>query len=363
MSPHLSRALAGLALVLAVSAGSPLVSSTSAAALAGVDAIAAGPATETGADTSRSRFSYQLDAGQQVTDAFFVENPGSTPQAVTVYATDAFTDEAGSYSLLETGATPQEVGSWVQFAEGQSVVSLELEPGEQQVIPFTLMVPADARPGDHAGGLVVSAVTPGDQVSVDRRVATRLYARVKGELQAALTITSITASYTPDLNPFGGRTTVSYTITNGGNVSLGADVVAQVKGLLGIPLGELDTAKIPELFPGDTRTVTAEIEGVGPWVYLTPSIDLVATIDVDALNPGPMPTGSRETTLFVVPWALLTLIALALVAWFVMRTVRSRNEARAREWVAFNEAEARRKAEEAVEWSSPAPVGDTHVTP
>lgn len=340
------RALAGVALALALLSGPSLVASSAAHAEEGVDAIAAGPATATGPDPTRSRFSYQLDPGQQVTDEFLVSNPGTTQQAITIYATDAFTDDEGTYSLLDTGEPAQDVGRWVQFGGGQTSLSLILQPGEQQILPFTMAVPADARPGDHAGGLVVSAVTPGAEVSVDRRVATRLYARVKGELQAALTITSITASYAPELNPFAGRTTISYTITNGGNVSLGADVVSRVRGLFGIPIGELDSADLPEMLPGDTRTVTAEVDGVGQWLYLTPEVDLAATVDEDALDAGPLPTAARETVIFVVPWGLIAALVIAAIVWLVVRWNRSRNDKRAKAWLEYNEAEAQRKAQD-----------------
>lgn len=346
MTPPRHRALAGVALALALASGLALAASSAASAEEGIDAIAAGPATATGPDPTRSRFSYQLDPGQQVTDEFLVSNPGTTPQAITIFATDAFTDDDGKYSLLDTDEPAQDVGRWVQFGGGQTSLSLILQPGEQQILPFTMAVPADARPGDHAGGLVVSAVTPGAEVSVDRRVATRLYARVKGELQTALTITSITASYSPELNPFAGRTTISYTITNGGNVSLGADVVSRVRGLFGIPIGELDTAEIPEMLPGDTRTVTAEVDGVGQWIFLSPEIDLAATVDEDALDAGPLPTAARETVIVVVPWGLIAVLVIAAIVWLVMRWNRSRNDKRATAWLEYSEAEVLRRARE-----------------
>ena len=338
------RRLSALALASVFVAGLVVAAVPASALAEEFDGIGGGPATATGADPTRSRFSYQLEPGQQIADQYQVQNIGDTVQAMTVYATDAFTSGDGSYSLLEGAAEPKEVGSWVRFTGGVTRVTLTLKPGASQILPFTLKVPADAGPGDHAGGILVSAVSETGEVNLDRRVGTRLYARIKGELQAGLTITSIAASYTPDFNPFVGRTAVTYTVTNNGNVALGANVVAKVGGLFGIPLVERSTSTIPEMLPGESRTMASNVTGVGQWVFLNPVVDLAATIDTDALNPGPLPSAQRDTTLFVVPWMLVGLIVLAGLTWLIARLSRHRNNKRALAWVEYTEAEARRNA-------------------
>ena len=308
------------------------------------DAIAGSPSSNGSVDQTRSRYSYQVDPGQQVSDEYLVQNTGSTPQAVTVYATDAFNSEDGSFALLDGAVEAQDVGRWVSFADGSNKVQITLDPGGQQVIPFTVSVPADARPGDHAGGIIVSALSPAGEVSVDRRVAIRLYARVHGELQPGLTISSITSSYRGELNPFAGETSLTISLQNTGNVSLGANTVAQVRGIFGIPLSDLTRTPIPEMLPGSSRTVTIVVPGVGPWVYLNPSVSLAATVDEDALAPGLLTTAERSSNLFVVPWAFVILLLLAGFAWLFVRLSRTRDSARARAWIEYTEAEAKRKA-------------------
>lgn len=311
-----------------------------------VDGIAGAPATETGPDSSRSRLSYQLDPGQQVQDRYYVRNTGTTAQDVTVYATDAFTSDEGAYSLLETTATPTDVGSWVGFDGGDTELTFTLEPAETRIIPFTLTAPADARPGDHAGGIVVSALSATGQVQLERRVGTRVYARVKGDLQAVLSISSISSTYASGLNPFAGETTINYTVTNSGNVSLGADAVASVRGIFGIPVSGNEAFEVPELLPGDTRTITAVVPGVGQWIFLTPTIELAATVDDDALNAGPLPTAKRDSALLVMPWGLLAAVLLLALAWVTVRVRRRTNDRRAAEWVRHTEDEAVRRAQE-----------------
>ena len=188
--------------------------------------------------------------------------------------------------------------------------------------------------------------SPADgQVLVDKRVGTRLYVRVPGDLQPNLTISSMTASYAPTFNPFSGDTTVTYTVRNAGNVALSADMIVGVKGLFGIGLGDTVTAELSEMLPGSTRTVSIVVPGVSQWVYLNPYVSLAPKVDPEALNPGPLPIVNRDIVIFVVPWVLLALIVLGLGIWAWIRFSRARNDRNAKAWIEHAEAEARRKAD------------------
>jgi dihydroorotate dehydrogenase (fumarate) len=343
----LSRRLAVAATAMLLAGGISLTVGISGAwAADGSDGIAGSPSANGGVDQGRSRFSYQVEPGQTVKDEYLVENTGTTAQAVTVYATDAYNADDGTFSLLEGTEAPKGAGSWVTFANGTGRVQVALEPGAQQILPFTVTTPADANPGDHAGGIVVSALSPAGQVSVDRRVAIRLYVRVKGLLQPSMTISSIDSSYEGTINPFAGDTKIRVSLSNTGNVSLSANTDSQVRGIFGIPLSGVTDQEIDELLPGSSRTVTLTVSGVGAWVYLNPHVSLAATIDPDAINPGPLPTAERETSLLVVPWAFLVLLLVAAVTWLIVRLSRKRDSTRAAAWIEYTEAEARRKARE-----------------
>ena len=343
IAPRLLSVTAGVlvTLGLTVSLG---VSGASGAWAADSDGIAGAPSAGGGVDQSRSRFSYQVEPGQTLQDEYLVENTGTTVQAVTVYATDAFNADDGSFALLEGAATPADAGTWIAFDNGTNRIQVTLDPGARQVLPFTVTVPADATPGDHAGGVIVSALSPAGQVTVDRRVGIRLYVRVKGPLQPGLTISSIESSYQPSVNPFSGETTLKMSLTNNGNVSLSADTVSQVRGLFGIPLSGLVDQEISEMLPGSSRTVSIVIPGVGAWVYLNPHVSLAATVDEDALAAGVLPTGARNSDLFVVPWAFLLLVLVGGGTWLIVRFSRKRDATQAAAWIEYTEAEARRKA-------------------
>lgn len=336
-----------IALVMGVALAMSSVTLGSLAAHAEDTAGIAGAPSDAGkVDQTRSRFSYQVEPGQVIQDEYLVSNSGSTSADVTVYATDAYNLANGDFGLLDSNLEPQDVGTWVTLDGGAKRVSLTLAPGESKVIPFTVSVPADASPGDHAGGMIISSLTDSAQVKLDRRIATRLYLRVKGDVTALMTVSSIAADYVPSFNPFAGTVNITFTLTNNGNVSLGASTASVVKGLFGIPLSGVSRTDVPEMLPGTSRTMTVSVEGVGQWIYLNPTVSIAGTIDEDAINPGPLPTAERDVPLFVPPLALLLIAAIAAGIYYFLRWRRKRDHARAEAWLEFMDAEEKRRAEE-----------------
>ncbi|PRY67495.1 dihydroorotate dehydrogenase (fumarate) [Glaciihabitans tibetensis] len=354
-----TRVVRALALVLAVLIGAGLLATlaVSPARADDTDGISGAPADASGPD-QRSRFSYQATPGQHIDDLYVASNTGTTAQTMVVFATDAYNTDDGGYGLLDTDAVPVDAGSWVSFAGGVKQLSIPLEPGASQVIPFSLDVPADAAPGDHAAGVVISVQSTSGEILVDRRVATRMYVRVPGELQPALTISNISANYAAQINPFAGDTTVTYTVTNSGNVALGASVVVGVKALFGVSAAETEREEMSEILPGNERTFTTVVDGVGQWGYLNPYVQLAPSVDVEALNPGPLASVSRDTTIFVTPWWLIVLLLLVGGTFLFRRWRAKRDEKSAKAWMAYQEAEmARRVAEGGTATGAEQPVG------
>ena len=308
------------------------------------DGISGTPASETAAD-GRSRFSYEAAPGQQLTDNYQVTNTGTTSQVMRVFAADAFNTDDGSYGLLDTGVESVDAGAWITFANGAKFVDVPLGPGESQLVTFTLTVPADAQPGDHAAGIVISVTSPQGQILVDRRVATRLYVRVPGDLQPALTVGSISASYQPSLNPLDGTTTVTFTVRNSGNVALGANMVVGVNTYFGIGATAQSTETLSEMLPRSTRVLRFEVPGVAQLGYLNPYVQLVPVAAENTTNPGPLTTVDRDTVTIAVPWWLIILLVVGGAVFLILRFRRRIDAKRAEEWVAHMEAEARRKAE------------------
>ena len=310
------------------------------------ESIAGAPCGDSGQADGRSRFNYQASPGQKVTDCYLVENTGTTPQRVTVYATDAFNTENGDFALLDSAAAPTDAGSWIVLEDGSARMQFDLGPGENRPVRFTLAVPDNANPGDHVGGLIVSAQSPSNQILVDRRVGTRLYTRVAGDLQSLLSITGMTATYNPSLNPFDGSTSLTLTVTNQGNVALAPTLVLSMKSFFGSELTARRLETLDELLPGASRTVTYDLGPVGQYVYVVPAASLYSRGDqTGATGAVPdAPQVDREVGVWAIPWILVALLVLVAIFFLYRRWRRRSDDKRAAEWMAFTQAEARRAA-------------------
>ncbi|MCJ1708621.1 DUF916 domain-containing protein [Microbacterium sp. VKM Ac-2923] len=341
------------AAVIAVAAMFALLVPTAPATAAEGDApttigVATRPAGDDGRPDGRSRFSYTADPGQAVTDRVLVGNTGSQRQDFTVYATDAYNAADGSFSLLATADAPTSVGAWLRFDDGSDRVQFSLEPNEVRLLPFTVAFPADATPGDHVGGLVASVIEAGAQVSVDRRVATSIFARVSGELQPQLSIGSYDATYEGDWwNPFAGDVRLHFTVTNPGNVALAANLTSGVVTWFGAPVAGPQGGAIPVLLPGNTATYDVNVGGVAQWLYLNPRTVLSPFVDSpDAAQQLSVTPISRDAITFGIPWMLFILTGLVGAAVLFVRWRRRRDEARAQEWVEYMERAAAAEADE-----------------
>ena len=172
---------------------------------------------------NRASFQYSVDPGTQIVDNVLVSNHGETSIDFTIYATDAINEpDTGAFSLLKADETPTDVGSWITTASDK----LTLAAGQQADVPFNLLVPSDATPGDHVAGIVASVQTTGESngatVVLDQRVGARVYLKVSGPVQSGVEVSGVTSGYTAELNPFApGSVSVSYDVRNSGNLREG----------------------------------------------------------------------------------------------------------------------------------------------
>jgi len=317
-------------------------------ALAGSTGFAAEPGTPTGQiDKGRSRFTFQLQPGESGQDQIYVMNMGSQPILLTLYSADARSLVDGTFDVDTLDQAPKDVGSWVKFANGATSTTIALKNQQSMVVPFTVTIPANAQPGDHVGGIAVQSGGLGaGQIKVAQRIVTRLYARVPGALTPQLTVSNLTTSYTPSINPFAGTVNMSFTISNPGNVSLSADVTTSASTVFGIPVGSEATSQVSEMTPGTTRAYSVTVPNVGQWVMLNPKVVLVPRVDKDALNPGAMSVVTRDTQMWVVPYTWLVLLVLIAAVISGIRSRRASSRRQVASWLEFTEAEAKQKAEQ-----------------
>jgi hypothetical protein len=279
------------------------------------------PASSTAPDF-RSKFSYtNIKPGSTITDHVAVLNRSAQSVAFSIYATDATgTTPANALVLMPAAQTPRDIGSWVTFPKGITHISIII-PGRKGIIEtFKLAVPRQATPGDHTGGMIASVSfnrtnAKGQVVREDQRIAVPIELRVTGPLHAGLAVESISTGFHSPLSPFaGGSATVSYTVHNTGNIRLTGSQSVSVTGLFGIS-STVHMASLPTILPGDSVRMTSQARGLYPLGPMTAHVRLTEGIPAGAPAMA-LPTGDVTGTasLFAMPWTLLGLIILVIVA-------------------------------------------------
>jgi hypothetical protein len=284
------------------------------------------PSGPKGPAPGHNHFVYDLSPGEQIVDYVGISNLGAEPVTFTVYATDAFTAPDGGFGLLPAAQPPRGVGTWISLAKREYAVPA----GKRMDIPFKVTVPAGAAPGDHAGGVIASVAveettSDGQRITVDRRVAARMYLRVHGPVNPAVEVTALDIKYGNPFVPFGGGdVTVTYRVANTGNVRVTGKARVQVKGVLGVRAGHSDVIDIPELLPDSEIRRTVTIPRVFPAGRLTAALAVnPETVDKEAL-----PSATRAASVWAVPWLLVIVLGAAVAVPVVRLVLRRRRRGR-----------------------------------
>ena len=150
--------------------------------------------------TSFSYFTHSLEPGDELLDNALVINESDLPVRLQVYVAGAKTAVNGGTAFGNRHDTSSDVIDWVTLDVGE----VSLQPGETQIVPFTISVPSDASPGDHVIGLLVEAIPTGTQtgsgatpeeppfaVEVVQRVGVAVVIDVPGDRVAELAISDL----------------------------------------------------------------------------------------------------------------------------------------------------------------------------
>lgn len=273
----------------------------------------------------RPNLSYEAQPGGTIEDSVTLWNYGNTQLTFRVYATDAFNNSSGGFDLLTGDKSPVDVGAWVTLPQPNVTV----EPFTKVDLPFKLVVPPDAGPGDHAAAILASSVVPGVDsegkvVTLDRRTGSRLYVRVAGALQPELSVEDVHTVYHAALNPLAGSVDVSYTVRNTGNVRLGGRQLVRLENLFGKKMKQAPGENIVELLPGNAVTFKAHFEHVTAALRVTAK-PIVTPFPVGDAEGSAGDDVSRAGHGWAIPWSAILLIALAGAVWKGVGRYRSRS--------------------------------------
>jgi hypothetical protein len=302
MTPHptRSRTPRRLVVVVALLLGALWPAAVASAADAGWTLNPA--ANGFGAD--RKDYAYTVGPGGRLEDGVVVVNEGTETLDLALRASDGAALPAGR------------VGAWVHLRQN----TVSVLPGASVTVPFVVTPPKDATPGDHLGGIVAARVGGAAGATAGAGVPIRL--RVSGPLKPGLAVQDVHINYSGTANPLGtGDATITYTIRNTGNATLGARPAVSASGPAGVwtrRAGRL--ADAPSLLPGATWKGTAPLRDVAPALRLSAKVVVTPLLADASGSIAPLAATSGTAHAFAIPWALLlVLVALGGAVGVVVR--------------------------------------------
>lgn len=310
MTTPRSTPLALCAAALAAALGLLAVPPAAAAEGSPKDAVSwsVSPADETGED-GRVSIQRELDPGESAEENIIVRNLGAEDVVFALSAADGFYTDAGRFDMLPSDQESVDAGSWITIAQ-----DVEIAAGESAIVPFTIAVPDDAEPGDHAAGVaasVVSVKSDGAEatgVGVESRVGVKVITRVAGDIVPAFAVQDVRTEYRVDPSPFqAGSLTVSFDVENTGNARMDAAGELHVAGQTVAFPAEGERAQV--LLPGESRSFTLEVDDVWPLFLLTGDLTvapIAASLDGDEIAVDPATT---SLVVWAMPWPQLLLVA------------------------------------------------------
>ena len=280
--------------------------------------------------TGRTAFHLTLGPGQSASDRILLANGTAAPLAFRIYAADAVNVAgSGAFALTLPDRPTVGVGKWTT----PSVSSLTVPGMQLASIPFTVSVPADAPPGDYAGGVV--ALDTANQnvgngqvhINVLNGVGVRIYVHVSGPLHPGLALGPVTVrADVPFLAGITGssRARIRFRLVNTGNTTIDLTATVTVVDGWGRTVKRFAPRRVPTLLPGSQLSIAEPV-----WQPLP----LAGTQHVQVRVAWAGATLHGQAAFLVVPWALvlgaIVLVVVVLVAVVVLVVRKRRRRAAA----------------------------------
>ncbi|MFI8952087.1 hypothetical protein ACIGO6_37075 [Streptomyces sp. NPDC053750] len=271
------------------------------------------PADENGPD-GRAWIEQKLDPGTSITNYALIRNFGDIDAEFQLTAADGYFTDTGRFNMLPTQMGSTDAGTWIDLP-----ASVIVKAHGAEIVPFTVTVPDNATPGDHAAGVAASILSSGtddkgSKIGVVSRVGFRVMTTVTGDIRPDLEIQNIETKSSISWNPFApAQINVSYRAANSGNMQLSyADRI-----------GSDEKNERGGLLPGETRAATV-VTSAWP-VFLVPvNLTLTAT----GTSPGIAADARTTIHVWTVPWPHLAILVAVVLILFALFAGRRRKVAR-----------------------------------
>lgn len=117
-----------------------------------------------------------------------------------------------------------------------------------------------------------------------------------------LYVSGLTWVYTPSINPVGGTADLRFTVRNVYSQAVDASALLWVSTPFGWPVGIPVEVAVPQLKPGETRVIAAQISGLAQWTMVSAHATFTPPERLGNTNLAPL---TRDTVIWFLPWFLL----------------------------------------------------------
>jgi len=145
------------------------------------------------------------------------------------------------------------------------------------------------------------------RIGIQRVVAARLYLHVDGAAVGGLTVTKLTATLPAPFPAYASDRdgTVTASITNSGNLLESPKARIRATGMFGTLIDQ--TVQLPQILPGQSIDFSQVWKNVPPFEIGT------LHLDVTDDSASPPVTSTASTTLTLIPWLTLLVVAIAVI--------------------------------------------------
>ncbi len=260
-----------------------------------------------------SPLSFELagNPGDVIENYIKVANPSQQNKVSIIITVEdiAPSGEAGHVVVREPDTETYSLASWIKCEPEE----LDLEPGEQQTVKFTITVPENAEPGGHYGTVVAGAKgVAGPETTgatIVPRVGTLVLLTVPGEAKENLSIKEFRVS-----QGYFNQGPIPFLVKfeNLGNVHLKPSAIITITNIWGKKVAEIPLSQ-KNVLPGAIRKFEASWNQ--KWLL---GGKYVATLS-GTYGQRDIPLESQVIVLYAFPWKLALGILLAMIFFILTR--------------------------------------------
>lgn len=186
--------------------------------------------------------------GDTINESIRLTNDSNLPQTFGIVVEDfRSTGEEGQVVLEESGTESYSLQSWIKL----STPAIVVQPGEEIVYPFSIIVPRDAEPGGHYASILFqiggTEIIPG-VTSVRSRIGALILLRTSGDVREDSQIENFSAPKFSQRGPID----ISLRVKNNGTTHIRPNGTIIVTNIFGRKVAELPLSGY-NVFPGAIR--------------------------------------------------------------------------------------------------------------